>query len=62
VDGLHHSLEDGVEELPRLLWVAVGEELHRTFEVCEEDGDLLALALQRRLRGEDFLGEVFRRV
>ena len=47
-----------VEELSRLLGVAVGEQLHRALEVGEEDGDLLALALQGGLRGEDLLGEV----
>ena len=46
VDGLHHALEDGIEELARLLGVAVGEQLHRALEVGEEDGDLLALALE----------------
>ena len=35
-----------IEELPRLLRVTVGEQLHRTLEVGEEDGDLLALAFQ----------------
>jgi hypothetical protein len=44
VDGLHHVLENGIEELPRLLGITVGEQLHRTLEVGEEDGDLLALA------------------
>ncbi len=58
MDGLHHALEDGVEELARLLGVAVGEQLHRALEVGEEDRDLLALALQGGLRGEDLLGEV----
>ena len=59
VDRLHHVLEDRVEELARLLGVAVGEQLHRALEVGEEDGDLLALALQRRLASQDLLGEVF---
>ena len=58
VDGLHHPLEDGIEELARLLGIAVGEQLHRALEVGEEHGDLLALALERRLGGEDLLGEV----
>ena len=58
VDGLHHPLEHGIEELPRLLGVAVGEQLHRALEVGEEHGDLLALALEGGLRGEDLLGEV----
>ena len=60
VDSFHHSLEHRVEDSPRLLRVAVGEKLHRALHVGEEDGDLLALALEGRLRGEDALGEVLR--
>ena len=55
---LHHVLEHGVEELARLLGIAVGEQLHRALQVGEEDRDLLALALQGGLGGEDLLGEV----
>ena len=62
VDGLHHPLEDGIEELAGLLGVAVGQELHRALEVGEEHRDLLALALEGGLRGEDLLGEVLRGV
>ena len=58
VDGLHHVLEDGVEELARLLGVAVGEQLHRALQVGEQHGDLLALTLQGGLGGEDALREV----
>ena len=58
VDGLHHPLEHGIENLTRLLWVAVGEQLHRALEVSEENRYLLALALERGLGREDFLGEV----
>ena len=46
VDGLHHALEHRVEELPRLLRVPIGEELHRALQVGEEDRDLLALAFE----------------
>ena len=49
VDGLHHALEDRVEELAGLLGIAVGEQLHRALEIGEEHGDLLALALERGL-------------
>ena len=56
VDRLHHVLEDGVEELARLLRVTVGEELHRALEVCEQNRNLLALAFEGGLGGEDFLG------
>jgi hypothetical protein len=62
VDRLHHAFEHGIEELPRLLGVAVRQQLHRALEVGEEHGDLLALALEGALRGEDLLGEVLRRV
>ena len=36
VDGLHHPLEDGVQELPGLLGVAISQQLHRALEVGEE--------------------------
>ena len=62
VDRLHHPLEHRVEELPRLLGIAVGEQLHRALEVGEQHRDLLALALQGALGGEDLLGEVLGRV
>ena len=58
VDGLHHPLQDGVEEPPRLLGIAVGEQLHRALQVGEEHRDLLPLAFEGGLRGEDLLGEV----
>ena len=46
---LHHPLEHRVEELARLLGVAVGQQLHRALEVGEEHGDLLALAFEGAL-------------
>jgi hypothetical protein len=49
VDGLYHSLEDGVKDLPRVLWIAVGQQLHRALEIGEEHGDLLALPLEGAL-------------
>ncbi len=62
VDRLHHSLEHRIEELARLLGIAVDQELHRAFQVGKQDGDLLALALESRFGGEDLLGEVPRGV
>ena len=62
VNGVHHVCEDRVEDLARLLRIAVGDELHRTLEVGEEDGHLLALAFERRPRGENAIGEMLRRV
>jgi len=58
MDGVHHQCEHGIEELARLLGVAVGEELHGALEVGEEDGDLLALAFEGGLGSEDLLGEM----
>jgi hypothetical protein len=62
MDGVHHELEDRVEQLARLLGVPVGDQLHRALEVGEEHGDLFPLALEGGLGGEDPLGEVLRRV
>jgi hypothetical protein len=62
MDGVHHQAEDRVDELARLLGIAVGEQLHGALEVGEEDRDLLALAFQRGLGDEDLLGQVLRRV
>ena len=49
VDGVHHALEDGVEELPGLLGVAVPDQLGRALDIGEQDGDLLALAFESRV-------------
>jgi hypothetical protein len=62
MDGLHHQLEDWIEDLARLLGIAVGEQLHRALEVGEQDSDLLALTFEGGLGREDFLGEVLRGV
>jgi hypothetical protein len=48
--GRHHALQHRVEELPGLLGVAVGQQLHRAFEVRKQDGDELALAFQGTAR------------
>ena len=46
VHRLHHALENGVQELARLLRVAVGEQLERAFHVGEQHGHLLALPFE----------------
>jgi hypothetical protein len=58
VDGLHHAFEHRVEELPRLLGIAVGQQLHRALQVGKQHGDLFALAFEGRLGCEDALGEM----
>jgi hypothetical protein len=60
VHGFDHPLEHTVEQSARVLGVAVGEQLHRSLEVGEEHGDVLALALERVLRRADPLGQVRR--
>jgi hypothetical protein len=62
MDGLHHPLEHGVKERAGILGIPVRQELHGALEVGEENRDLLALAFDRGLRGEDLLGEVPRGV
>ena len=58
VDGLHHPFEHRIENLARLLGIAVGEQLHGALQVCKEHRDLLALAFEGALGREDLLGEV----
>ena len=62
VDGLHHALQDRVEELAGLLGVAVGQQLHGALQVGKQHRDLLALAFEGAAGGEDLLGEVRRGV
>ena len=60
---LDHAVEHRVEkELLRGLGVAVDEQLHRTLDVGEQHGDLLALTLECCSRGKDPVGKVLRRV
>jgi hypothetical protein len=58
VHSFHHALQDRIEELPGLLGVTVGQQLHGALQVSEEHGHLLALAFQGSLRLEDLLGQV----
>jgi hypothetical protein len=59
---VHHPLEHWIEDLTRLLGIAVGEQLHRAFEVSKQHCDLFALAFEGRLGGENLLGEVHGRI
>ena len=62
VDGRHHAVEHRIKQLPRLFWIALGQQLHGPLEVSEEHRDLLALAFQGSAGGEDLLSEMWRRV
>jgi hypothetical protein len=58
----HHAFEDGVEEVAGFFGVAVGQQLHRAFEIGKEHRDLLALAFECGLGVEDLLGQMTRGV
>ncbi len=62
VDCLDHAFEHGVEELLRILGIAIGKHLHRALDIGEQHGDLLALAVDGRPCGEDLIGEMPGRV
>jgi hypothetical protein len=58
VHGVHHAFEHRIQQRARLFRVAVGQQLHRAFEVGKEHRDLLALTFQGRARGQDLLHEM----
>ena len=62
VDRLDHAFEHRVEDLLRGLGVAISKQLHRTLDIGEQDGDLLALTLEGCPCGEDLIGKVLRGV
>ena len=62
VDAVGEDPEEAIEEAMPFLGIDALGELHRARDVGEEDGDRLALALERALGGEDLLDEVARRV
>jgi hypothetical protein len=49
MDRLHHPFQDRIENLARLLGVAVGQEFHGTLEVGEQHSHLFAFTFQGRL-------------
>ena len=57
VNRFHHTLDDPIEDLLRLLRIAACHELRRVLQIGEQDCDLLALACEHVSR----LGEVLRR-
>src|SRR5439155_13448415 len=58
MDGRHHQLEDGIEDRARIFRIAIGQQLHRAFEIGEEHGHPLALSLQRCPGRKDALGQM----
>jgi hypothetical protein len=49
VHGFHHVLHHRIEKLSSFLGISIGEQFHGAFHVGKQDGDLLALALERAL-------------
>ena len=62
VDRFHHVFEHRIEELARLLGVAVGQQLHRALEIGEQHRHLLALTFERGLVVQDLSDQVLGRV
>ena len=62
VHGRHQALQHRVEELPRFLGIAVGQQFHGALQVGEQHRDLLALAFQGAPGGENLLGQIAWRV
>jgi hypothetical protein len=59
VHGFHHAFKDGIKEPARFLRIAIGDhQLHGALDIGEEDRHLLALPLERGLRGENPFGQV----
>ena len=46
VHGRHHAFQDGIEELPGLLRITVGQEFHGALQVRKQHRDLLAFPFQ----------------
>jgi hypothetical protein len=62
VDCLNHAFEHGIEELLRVFGIAISKQLHRTLDIGEQHGHLLALTLEGCTRSEDLIGKVRGRV
>src|SRR5262245_2028920 len=62
MDRSHHALEHRIKNPPSIFRIAIGQQLQRSFEIGEENGDVLALSLERGPGGPDEFGEVRWRV
>jgi hypothetical protein len=56
VNGFYHVIENRIEELPGVLWVSIGKELHRALQIRKDCRDMLTLAFEGGLGIQDFLG------
>ena len=58
VHAVHHHAERRIQDPPGVLRIGVLDQRERTLDVGEQHGDLLALALERRARAQDALGQM----
>jgi hypothetical protein len=58
MDSIHHSLEHGVEDLPCLFGITIGEQLHGPLEIGEQNSDLLPFTFKGAFRREDLFDEM----
>src|SRR6202142_1631367 len=58
VDRLNHVFDHGIEELLRVFGVAVSKQLHRTLDVGKQHGDLLPLAFEGCLGGQNLIDQI----
>src|SRR5262245_26159546 len=56
MQGLHHELENQIQDIASVFGIAVGEELHRALEVGGQDRDLLSVTLDRATASEPATG------
>lgn len=64
IEAMHavgHDLKEILDDAEPLLGIEPLGEVHRAFDVGEQDGDVLALAFQRRPGPANLVGEVFGR-
>ena len=62
MDRCDHPFQHRIEQLPRFLRIAIGQQLQRASQVSKQHGDLLALACECTTGRKDFLGKVWWRV
>jgi hypothetical protein len=62
VHGVHHVVDGGVEELLGGFRIKTTDEFRRVFKIGEQHRDLLALAFEASFGGQDFLGQIWRRI
>src|SRR5687768_14854927 len=62
MDRLDHGADRRLQQRPGVFWVEVLDQRGGAGDVCEQDRDLLALALQGVAAGQDLLGQMTRSV